>query len=71
MKKTFTIELSDDDPDCLLTPYTNAQNRNNFLFEMSYNFWRQFKHKEEDTSWEEVKEKYFDLLYEHKVIIED
>ena len=69
MIKEFKITLGDDDLDSDLLPYTNAANRDAFLFHMNYNFWRQFKHRDDDATWEEVKEKFFECINEYKVML--
>ena len=53
-----------------LTPYTNAIERDMFLFELFYNFRRKWKHEEEDPTLEEVMEEIFALKEKYKVIIE-
>lgn len=71
MKKTFTVELSDDDLDDDLLPYTNAINRDNMLHFLKYNFWRTWKHADTEPTGEEVLDALSKLFEEHKVIIAD
>jgi hypothetical protein len=71
MKKIFTVELSDDDLDDDLLPYTNAINRDSMLHFLKYNFWRQWKHADAEPTGEEVLEALHKLFEEYKVIIAD
>lgn len=71
MKKTFTIELSDDDLDDSLLPYTNAMNRDNMLHHLRHYFWRTWKHAETEPTGEEVLEALSKLFDEYNVIMED
>lgn len=71
MKKTFTVELSSDESDDNLLPYTNAINRDSMLHFLKFNFWRQWKHADVDPTGEEVLEALRGLFYEYNVIIED
>jgi hypothetical protein len=53
-----------------LLPYTNAIERDTFLFELFNNFFRVYKHLEEDPSLDKIKEDLYELKEKYKVIIE-
>jgi hypothetical protein len=53
-----------------LLPYTNAIERDSFLFELFNNFKRKWKYEEKDPTLEEVMEEIFELKNKYKVIIE-
>lgn len=71
MKKTFTVEISEDDLDDTLLPYTNAINRDNMLHHLKYNFWRTWKHAETEPTGDEVLDALHKLFEEYKVILSD
>jgi hypothetical protein len=53
-----------------LLPYTNAIERDSFLFELFNNFFRTYKYLEEDPSLDKIKEDLYQLKEQYKVIIE-
>jgi len=53
-----------------LLPYTNAIERDSFLFEIFHNFRRKWKYEEKDPTLEEVMEAIYELKEKYKVIIE-
>ncbi len=54
-----------------LLPYSNAIERDLFLQNLFSNFFRQWKHSEEDPSLDEIKEKLYELKQEYNVILND
>lgn len=52
-----------------LTPYTNAIERDIFLWELFHNFARKWKHSEENPSIEEIMDKLYELKQDYGVII--
>jgi len=69
MKIEFKITV-DSTEQIELLPYTNAIERDSFLFELFYNFRRKWKHEEEDPTLEEVMEELYRLKDKYKVIVE-
>ena len=69
MKIEFKITV-DSTEQIELLPYTNAIEREMFLFELFYNFKRKYKHEEKDPTLEEVMGEIFALKEKYKVIIE-
>lgn len=67
LKFEVTIEEAHEHED--LTPYTNALQRDAFLFHLFYNFSKEFKHRETDPTFEEVMNRIFELKHDYKVII--
>jgi len=53
-----------------LLPYTNAIERDSFLFHLFYNFSRKWKHEEKDPTLQEVMDELCELKEKYKVIIE-
>jgi hypothetical protein len=53
-----------------LLPYTNAIERDSFIFDLMHNFRRKWKYEEKDPTLEEVIEEIFALKEKYKVIIE-
>jgi hypothetical protein len=53
-----------------LLPYTNAIERDSFLFHLFHNFSRKWKHEEKDPTLEEILEELCELKEQYKVIIE-
>lgn len=53
-----------------LLPYTNAIERDCFLFELFHNFSRKWKHEEKDPTLQEVMEELYKLKEQYNVIIE-
>jgi hypothetical protein len=69
MKIEFKITV-DSTEQIELLPYTNAIERDSFLFELFNNFFRAYKHLEEDPSLDKIKEDLYELKNKYKVIIE-
>ena len=69
MKIEFKITV-DSTEQIELLPYTNAIERDMFLFHLFNNFKREYKHKEIDPTLEEVMEEIFTLKEKYKVIVE-
>lgn len=51
-----------------LIPYTNALQRDVFLFHLFNNFAREYKHREIDPTFEEVMDRIFELKQQYNVI---
>lgn len=69
MKITFKI-TADSTEQIELLPYTNAIERDSFLFDLFHNFKKKWKHSEKDPTLEEVMEELYELKEKYKVIIE-
>lgn len=48
MTKEFKITITDEEADEVLVPYTNALQRDTFLFELFANFHRKYKYSEDE-----------------------
>ena len=53
-----------------LLPYTNAIERDVFLFDLLHNFKKKWKHSENDPTLEEVMEEIFELKNKYNVIVD-
>lgn len=53
-----------------LLPYTNALERDSFLFEIFHNLKRKWRHSDIEPTLEEVMEEIYELKEKFKVIIE-
>jgi hypothetical protein len=69
MQIEFKVTVDSTEQNELL-PYTNAIERDSFLFELFYNFRRKWKYEEKDPTLEEVMEAIFELKEKYKVIID-
>ncbi len=69
MKITFKVTVDSTEQNELL-PYTNAIERDSFLFYLFYNFSRKWKHEEKDPTLEEVMEELYELKEKYKVVID-
>jgi len=69
MQIQFKVTVDSTEQNELL-PYTNAIERDCFLFELFNNFSRQWKDEEKDPPLYEVMEALFELKEKYKVIIE-
>ena len=69
MKITFKITADSTEQNELL-PYTNAIERDSFLFDLLHNFRRKWKYEEKDPTLEEIMGEIFELKNKYKVIIE-
>ena len=70
MKTELKYIFEEEDQDLTLA-YTNALERDCFLFELFNNFFRQWKNAEIDPTLQEVKDALFDLKYNHNVILKN
>ena len=69
MKITFKVTVDSTEQNELL-PYSNATERDMFLWELFHNFFRAYENLEEDPSLDKVKEDLFELKEKYKVILE-
>jgi hypothetical protein len=69
MQIEFKVTVDSTEQNELL-PYTNAIERDSFLFHLFHNFSRKWKHEEKDPTLEEILEELFELKAKYKVVIE-
>lgn len=68
MKTELKYTFDEEEQDNTLA-FTNALERESFLFDLFSNFFRKWKHRETDPTLEEVEEALMDLKYQHNVIL--
>jgi hypothetical protein len=69
MERVFTVKLTDNDNDSILNAYANAENNQNFIFELKYNFFRKWKHAEKDPTLDEVTEAFEELMNDFHISV--
>jgi len=68
MKLEFKATVEEEHQHEDLIPYTNALQRDAFLYYLFSNFKREFKHRETDPTFEEVMDRIFELKQQYDVI---
>jgi hypothetical protein len=69
MQIEFKVTMDSTEHNELL-PYSNATERDMFLWKLFHNFFRAYENLEEDPSLDKVKEDLFELKEKYKVILE-
>jgi len=69
MQIEFKVTMDSTEHNELL-PYSNATERDIFLFELFNNFFKAYKHLEEDPSLDKIKEDLYKLKERCRVVID-
>ena len=70
MKTELKYTFEDEEQNNVL-PFTNALERESFLFDLFNNFFMQWKYQDTDPTLDEIRIALFDLKNKYNVIIED
>jgi len=68
MKAILEFDLSDEDDKVSYENCINANNMAIFIFELRHNFWRKWKHGEDDFTLDNYKDSLYELMQNHDVL---